>query len=113
MLSFKINERNLEKMEIIGNVQVITAETLCMVQAIYLSLKKNNENIANAFKVMIEGSVKDGIIFATPEELKKIIRKKEGEKKEAVKKKKIKDVMEFIEQLKSTIKKDEESEEEE
>lgn len=100
MFSITLNEGNVEKVEIVGSIEEIAANAICAITIIYEFLKKKDENVAKDFKVIMNGAFNDGIVFCTEEE-----------RKEILKKKKIKQINNIIKKLFFDPDKDEEDDE--
>lgn len=91
MVSFTINKWKVKKTDIVGNLQTISSEVVCMLYVIYKAISESSEAAGEMFKEHIESAIKDGIVFCDEDEREKIIEKKAKEKH--------KDVTAEIEQL--------------
>lgn len=80
MVSFTINEGEVENLDIFGDLKTTVFEVVCMLYVIYKAIKKNSAEAAEAFKECIESAIKDGIVFCDEDERKEIIEKTEKEK---------------------------------
>ena len=80
MVSFTINEGEVEKMAIVGDLQTTLSEVCCMLYVIYKAISKRHEEAGEIFKECIESAIKDRIVFCDEDERKKIIEKKAKEK---------------------------------
>ena len=96
MVSFTINEGEVEKLSIFGHLETTSSEVVCMLYVIYKEIGKSSEEAGEMFKEYIESAIKDGIVFRDEDEREEIIAK--------IKKEKEKDLTEKIEQMLQELK---------
>lgn len=74
MIKAKVDTKTTE-LEIKGNAMEILTEVCCLVRSVYLSFKKNDEELAKMFETAFTEAIKDGMIFVTDDEITEKLKK--------------------------------------
>lgn len=77
MIEIKINDGNLEKISLAGDVASISADVTCIIRTVYEAIKTHDKSSADAYKRNVAISVEKGFAFdADVDEVMEMLRKK-------------------------------------
>lgn len=77
MVEIKINDGNLEKISLAGDVASISADVTCIIRTVYESIKTHDKSSADAYKRNVAISVEKGLAFdADIDEVTALLREK-------------------------------------
>ena len=77
MIKYNIDDKErVLNLEVKGNVTTIASDVVILMSEIYSDIKAKNPDSAKDFKNCIILAIKEGVVFASEEERKSIIKKK-------------------------------------
>lgn len=77
MIKYNIDDENdVLKLEVKGDVVTIASDVILLMSEIYSDIKAKNPDSAKEFKECIILAIKEGVVFASEEERKSIIKKR-------------------------------------
>lgn len=77
MIKYNIDDKNsVLNLEVKGDVATIATDVILLMSEIYSDIKAKNPSTAKDFKEFITMAIKEGVVFASEEERKSIIKKK-------------------------------------
>lgn len=68
MVSIKVDAGKVREFEIVGDLDIITAEIAFAIVLIYEKIKKGNEEAAEGFREGLERAFEDGFLFMSDKE---------------------------------------------
>ena len=82
MIKYNIDDKErVLNLEVKGDVATLAADVILLMSEIYSDIKAKNPDSAKDFKKCIIMAIEDGVVFASKEERKDIIKKKHEEVK--------------------------------
>lgn len=76
MVSIKVDAGKVRKLEIVGDLNIITSEVAFAIGLIYEQIKKNNEEAAEKFREDLESAFEDGFLFMSDKERDEFLKKR-------------------------------------